>query len=1110
MSDSNSHRSFSDQVIRTGLLVILALVMIACDGGSSSPTSKDSESKPEKVILPSLVQYFPDSGPAGSAVYLQFSESLIQISSNLEATFNEEPVVIKGYTEDIAEIFIPPNAVPGSTGIIQIQTTDSKAPRITFNVTKPKAIRITSQTIEPSGTEQVIGYEDTLKLTIPAGLIDQPRNLTIDVIDNAPPSSLNPFNRVAVDITIDGLTQLDKTIEIAMAYNTNGLNPDYGPGEQLFAQRFDSDTGLWVDLPLQVDEETQTAYIYTDHLSYIALVGTAAGLMTAYSPAAVATGVGVTGAVAASGWIAEKIAYSTYTTPQGNFRIVYRNYATPDSSDIDNWQKPALAAGLTGYNSKYPKYVQDAGELLEVAYQNYIHAGLKRPGSRILDIPQATTVKISGVWQTATGDLLKDWRGIGDGDQPQYGKIFRAVHLPLSIFTDGSINNNDLIIIGHELFHRFQAEYYTIRRFLSWENTGDYWWIEATAEYAGHNVAWGNLTLDGLDALVQGNLLSYPIDSTGIKADWGRDYEYVSATFVDHLVRKQGVDFGELIEFVARGEPKAQLNQFAASSQTGGSLGWWYHQFARDTALTNMYLSSFPPANFNLPPSASAEYLYNFQVAEANDILHLPEEAFMEIAVDGDPSIVDIVVIPDGKEFAEADFTTFLSGRPPQQWQLQTWQINSLNPGDTIYILATNDGFYGEEHYVNASIMVDHQKSTEEGSETLVSHQFYLPGKYSAKLWAVQIGQATLSIDPDTLNEALPDEEYAFYLNIEDIPKNTNKIEILWSFTGADGEISQDQASVPVSENGTATYTIRHTFKEVAEEGLSLLVTVQDKETASELARVTVPIMFPFKVTITGPRILVWELTGGASEVTQNFEAMAVPEAYYEYRWIFGDGNTQIDKPLPGERSSVSHTYANLSAGDKLYPRIELWDLTGKKLAEDTVSIHVEQKKESDHDMERIELLQSIDCGWDVDYSILEYAGDDRGEGGFWYRVPYLYTVQHGVHIRLRDYQSSPFEIVQTCWHVHPDIENANVDHGNYYGSLKHGVSRIWLSDGTQTAEILYRENKHLYVLDQRDLESNQPWCAITDYVDNNFTRHEGSCPWVVPSPYPGYIESSE
>ena len=95
------------------------------------------------------------------------------------------------------------------------------------------------------------------------------------------------------------------------------------------------------------------------------------------------------------------------------------------------------------------------------------------------------------------------------------------------------------------------------------------------------------------------------------------------------------------------------------------------------------------------------------------------------------------------------------------------------------------------------------------------------------------------------------------------------------------------------------------------------------------------------EVSIMPPRIVIYEMMEGATEVEHAFEAYAKPDSVYRFTWQFDDGNSYSEVVQKGETSKVSHTYVDVKDGDIFYPSVELYDLEGKLLAMDDITIRI-------------------------------------------------------------------------------------------------------------------------------------------------------------------------
>ncbi len=94
-------------------------------------------------------------------------------------------------------------------------------------------------------------------------------------------------------------------------------------------------------------------------------------------------------------------------------------------------------------------------------------------------------------------------------------------------------------------------------------------------------------------------------------------------------------------------------------------------------------------------------------------------------------------------------------------------------------------------------------------------------------------------------------------------------------------------------------------------------------------------------VTIEGNREIFIDLADDTNELTHLFTASASPNGEYRFEWQFGDGTSASANLKPGEKSSESHRYTGLIAGDTIKPVVNIYDSDGKLLASDTITINI-------------------------------------------------------------------------------------------------------------------------------------------------------------------------
>jgi hypothetical protein len=212
---------------------------------------------------------------------------------------------------------------------------------------------------------------------------------------------------------------------------------------------------------------------------------------------------------------------SLRTTHCSLWRLYYlaRGYAFRETTHFDIVSDPHHTPILGKHQVESGEFVQRLASYLEEAYRKYDAAGFKLPSGKI--------------WVFVDASVLESQRGTLTG------------HLSFATTYD----NVDQLRYeaAHELFHSVQNQYFNMysmaaRRF----------WIEATASYAGDQVAWGGIghLTDGL----RPTYLLQPISTTDDR------HEYATASFIAYLVRK-GVGF--------RGQWDAVVGRSSAGSTAG-------------------------------------------------------------------------------------------------------------------------------------------------------------------------------------------------------------------------------------------------------------------------------------------------------------------------------------------------------------------------------------------------------------------------------------------------------------------------------------------------------------------------------------------------------------
>lgn len=148
-------------------------------------------------------------------------------------------------------------------------------------------------------------------------------------------------------------------------------------------------------------------------------------------------------------------------------------------------------------------------------------------------------------------------------------------------------------------------------------------------------------------------------------------------------------------------------------------------------------------------------------------------------------------------------------------------------------------------------------------------------------------------------------------------------------------------------------------------------------------------------VTIQPPRIIVYELQGGATEVTDTYSASVQPAGEYRYEWQLGDGTVVSQTPTAGENSSVTHTFTGLSDGDEWFPTVKVYQLSGELVGQDNIAVSVTVAEAGLWVREAITSHESCSTS-QVDPALYSYSfreghwqfSDDYSQGSGTYSVP--------------------------------------------------------------------------------------------------------------------------
>jgi hypothetical protein len=868
------------------------------------------------------VEYYPQEGAGGTYVYFAFDNGFDPNTQDVNFYFHSQELPILSFADNTAMIQIPKNSRDGE---IEIMSDGKILSKHTFKVLKPEIIKLASETIKPSNQSQTINFPDGVNITIPAGFVKSQTGISISEVKNAPTLAMNPLSPIKeYDIVIDGMEQLPNFIEISLPYDSKLFGKDFPEEDQFLAFRRDNDFNHFTTLAYSVDKDNQRVSIYTDHLSVVGMI-VIGGLI-------IGPAVGMLGPESM-----DKLSYDIYVTPQKNIRLMYNKELDKKSlflNEADWMAKYRPAISTLSYSKDHPKFIQDIGEMFEIALENYRKAGLKeavkKPGWIRKEVINHVNIKLDSYTASLTSE-------------PSYLSHTGYIHMGAELYLiDFRNDESSHSFVGHELFHRVQAEYYNFTRF---KRAQDFWWIEAAAEYAGDRVAWkenirtwNGKQFEKMFKQIPSDLLSHPINTTGKpNTKYQNEYEYHASVFIYYLIEVCGFDFAELIDAVAKGAPLTKLDVYL-KSQSGGVNGieYYYRGFARWAFFAEgKYSAGF----FKKYPLADFKSSDNNELCEKKDIITMPENKELLVSVEGNKDIcIEVLQLKEGAKSplnsTPQVLATIYGG--------QSQKIINIKNDEIVYFMAVNNGGTG----ASAKVKIGNQVGNKPVEE-LCEHNFSFKDSYSAKLYALKLKSLEFTMTPDTISDGKINEKYSFKLNAENIPANVTSVYIDYDFGDTQSNSSKDKTQVILVEQGGKIETeISYTWK-YATKKCNIKMRLMNAADNKELAKTEGIIEF-YNVKILGDRSIVYEISeGSVTEFKQKFTAEATPPGDYQFEWDFDDGIKSLKLKGVRNKSEIEHTYTNLKEGQEFIPKVKLYDAKENLLAEDEINIRVEKKKEN-------------------------------------------------------------------------------------------------------------------------------------------------------------------
>ena len=745
---------------------------------------------------------------------------------------------------------------------------DFSTPRPVFDpAAAPKTVLMTQQ-VMPSDQPQTVDYQNRIRVTIPAGLITEAQTLTIAEFANkdVPQDQELQFKELAqYDITLGDLHKFDKKITVEVPYDPSLLDPAHSAADQILGRYWDTRRQAWNFFRVKVDADNHRIVTSLDHLTLLGWVL-------------------ITGIVERSHKIYENVTFDFYHTP--GFVILYEKARIDGSGRVSDqawrqkgggalsgvtsvnygWQRNEVVAG---YRADVPVYIQDLGTLLEQKYATYQQYGY--------DIQaQPIVVKVNSY-------IISQAAAFGG-----YEQVFNRIH----INTENLITPTQMLVAtGHELFHAVQHTSLTATNMFRTTGARYFWWIEASADYAGNRVAndpplnlmGGQGSTDGVNP----KLLEKPLPAFGDAAPY-EDLEYDKSHFIDYLVRQRSIVFRQLhdavMSYTGDGDPVlAPLDAYLKSS-LGKGMDDVYRDFA-----SWFLLSASSPLGTGNPETSSAEAADDYPLPAASGPSSPPLDHAFKLAA---PYAARLWVVrpasvgqnkqrmiavtslaqPTGTwvEVYQAKRGSRFAGVPPlkaERFFVQAGKSAKLTMAadDVIYIVASNTGM----------------------SDADVK---------------VRVSDATgvkLVIDPSSLAAAVSGAPHAFSATA-DVVDNATRVECEWNFGEGENPVS---FSAAVQAGGRYQGNVTHRYMKAGDYTMTVRLYERAPRARELLAEAIVPITITEekKAKPTEPRSEVASTRSGGRGnsrrwVSDEPDMQGFTMEYMRGEWRYGTGDGTYER----------------------------------------------------------------------------------------------------------------------------------------------------------------------------------------------------------------------
>ena len=359
------------------------------------------------------------------------------------------------------------------------------------------------------GTFVVLGSAGGVTVTAPAGLVENGQSLRFNKVPDLPPSPFAGLREVAsFDVSLGDQRDLKKPLSVEVAYDPSKVKSPYPPDAGLVAAQWDAAKKKWETVPSQVDTQRKVAIVSMEHLAPVVLFSEDETSRGANPPASLFTGPD----------------FSSMEVTE-HFRVFY---------DKTKWA--TVGPNNTPKVTQDPvKFAWEVATYLEHAWDKYHSDGYPRPseeGWAAWETTKSPTYSPVPVFilRPSRIDVYIDPTCI----ESNTGTLSGNITLKFDYESGNEVRHD----AAHEVFHAFQQRHFSRLSSLAQQGyVARHWWMEATADYAGDEIAW-----DGLGTMAKPNMEYFKIPLN--TADSVHDY--ATSRFIEYVVDQKGVVFKDL------------------------------------------------------------------------------------------------------------------------------------------------------------------------------------------------------------------------------------------------------------------------------------------------------------------------------------------------------------------------------------------------------------------------------------------------------------------------------------------------------------------------------------------------------------------------------------